>query len=52
MTCRFERTQYLDILAATQASSGELAGKSIGDIYGAEHFCRLLGQSKPFRTTM
>jgi hypothetical protein len=26
-----------------EASQGDLAGKSVGDIYGAEHLCRLLG---------
>jgi hypothetical protein len=26
-----------------EASEGELAGKSVGDVYGAEHLCRLLG---------
>lgn len=25
------------------SGEGEYAGKEIGDIYGAEHFCRLLG---------
>lgn len=40
---RFERNQYLDFRRSMEASQGDLAGKSVGDIYGAEHLCRLLG---------
>lgn len=27
--------------------NAEWAGKSAGDMYGAEHFCRLLGKPPP-----
>jgi mortality factor 4-like protein 1 len=40
---RFERNQYLEIRELWNAGTGEWAGKGAGDVYGAEHFCRLLG---------
>ncbi|TAQ83667.1 hypothetical protein B7494_g8008 [Chlorociboria aeruginascens] len=39
---RFERNQYLDVLQSLNSNEGELAGKTVGDTYGAEHLCRLL----------
>ncbi|CAD6575838.1 MAG: Esa1p-associated factor [Alectoria sarmentosa] len=38
---RFERQQYLEVYNAVQAGTGEYEGKGMGDIYGAEHLCRL-----------
>ena len=40
---RFERIQYIESREAWLSNKGELAGKTAGDIYGAEHLCRLLG---------
>lgn len=40
--CRFERAEYLTVLGSMNSGEGEYAGKEIGDIYGAEHLCRLL----------
>ena len=40
---RFERTQYMEFREAWAGKGTELAGKSAGDTYGAEHLCRLLG---------
>ena len=45
---RFERQQYLEVYNAVQAGMGEYEGKGMGDIYGAEHLCRLFGKSLPF----
>ena len=42
---RFERQQYLEVYNAVQAGTGEYEGKGMGDIYGAEHLCRLFGKS-------
>lgn len=41
---KFERQQYKDILAKT-IDSGDVQweGKTISDVYGAEHLCRLFG---------
>ena len=44
---RFERQQYLEVYNAVQAGTGEYEGKGMGDIYGAEHLCRLFGMSLP-----
>ena len=41
---RFERQQYLEVYNAVQAGTGEYEGKTMGDIYGAEHLCRLFGK--------
>lgn len=40
---RFEREQYSEIRQLIDAGTGEYANKAIGDIYGAEHLCRLFG---------
>lgn len=45
---RFERQQYLEVYNAVQAGTGEYEGKTMADIYGAEHLCRLFGKSLPF----
>lgn len=47
---RFERQQYLEVYNAVQAGTGEYEGKGMGDIYGAEHLCRLFGKSLPSPT--
>ena len=44
---RFERQQYLEVYNAVQAGAGEYEGKTMGDIYGAEHLCRLFGKLRP-----
>lgn len=44
---RFERQQYLEVYNAVQAGTAEYEGKSMGDIYGAEHLCRLFGKLLP-----
>lgn len=44
---RFERQQYLEVYNAVQGGTGEYEGKGMGDIYGAEHLCRLFGKSLP-----
>ena len=38
---RTERPQYLEIYALLDKGTGELAGKSVADVYGVEHLCRL-----------
>ncbi|KAI9768617.1 MAG: Esa1p-associated factor [Geoglossum simile] len=38
---RFEREQFFEIRAQLDIHGKEFAGKTIGDIYGAEHLCRL-----------
>ena len=48
---RFERQQYLEVYNAVQAGTGEYEGKTMGDIYGAEHLCRLFGESLPLSNT-
>ena len=43
---RFERQQYFEARQSMEKGEGEFAGKSlIGDVYGAEHLCRLFGMS-------
>jgi mortality factor 4-like protein 1 len=39
---RFERNQYLDVRELWNLPTGDMSGKTAGDTYGAEHFCRLL----------
>ncbi|PBP21462.1 keratinolytic protein [Diplocarpon rosae] len=39
---RFERSQYQEVREGMGAKEGEFAGKTICDIYGAEHLCRLI----------
>lgn len=41
---RFERFQFTDVYYRTRDPKDELAGKSMGDIYGPEHLLRLLSQ--------
>jgi len=41
---RFERFQYSDIYHRTTDPNDELAGKTMGEIYGPEHVLRLLSQ--------
>ena len=43
----FERHQYSEVREGIAKNTGDFAGKGPGDIYGAEHLCRLLGRS-PF----
>lgn len=42
-SCRFERSQYIEVREGFNKDSGDFAGKSVGDTYGAEHLCRLIG---------
>ncbi|KAF2431983.1 MRG-domain-containing protein [Tothia fuscella] len=39
---RQERAQHISLLKASRSPTGDLAGKSMEDIYGAEHLIRLL----------
>ncbi|PMD23785.1 MRG-domain-containing protein [Hyaloscypha hepaticicola] len=39
---RFERHQYSEVREGIAKNTGDFAGKGVGDIYGAEHLCRLL----------
>ena len=45
---RFERFQYSDIYHRTKNPNDELAGKTMGEIYGPEHVLRLLSQMPEF----
>ncbi|KAI9776116.1 MAG: Esa1p-associated factor [Candelina submexicana] len=38
---RFEREQYFEIRQLWESGEGEWEGKGPGDVYGAEHLCRL-----------
>lgn len=51
---RFEREQYSETRQLMDAGTGEFANKSIGDIYGAEHLCRLFGMLSlsPFQPSL
>lgn len=41
---RLERQQYLDARKAWTEGKGEWKGKTcVGDVYGAEHLCRMIG---------
>lgn len=40
---RFERNQFLEV--RDQWATGVDGHKNAGDTYGAEHFCRLIGES-------
>lgn len=43
---RFERQQYLEVRKKWVEGKGEWKGKScVGDTYGAEHLCRMIGKS-------
>jgi mortality factor 4-like protein 1 len=41
---RFERAQFYEILTRTEHPTDDLAGKTPSEIYGGEHFLRLLGK--------
>ena len=41
---RFEREQFFEIRQLWEAGTGEWEGKGAGDVYGAEHLCRLFGK--------
>ena len=42
---RFEREQYFEVRKLWVEGKGEWEGKNAGDVYGAEHLCRLFGKS-------
>ena len=42
---RFEREQFFEQRQLWEAATGEYEGKGPGDVYGAEHLCRLFGSS-------
>lgn len=42
---RFEREQFFEVRQLWEAGTGEWEGKGVGDVYGAEHLCRLFGMS-------
>ncbi|KAJ5054286.1 uncharacterized protein L3040_000564 [Drepanopeziza brunnea f. sp. 'multigermtubi'] len=39
---RFERIQYTEIRESFVPKDGDSAGRDVGDVYGAEHLCRLI----------
>lgn len=41
---RFEREQFFEIRKLWDNGVGEWEGKGAGDVYGAEHLCRLFGE--------
>lgn len=41
---RFEREQFFEIRKLWEPGVGEWEGKGAGDVYGAEHLCRLFGK--------
>lgn len=41
---RQERPQYQEIYPQLTKGTGELAGKTVSDVYGVEHLCRLFGK--------
>lgn len=41
---RQERPQYQEIYPQLVKGTGDLAGKSVADVYGVEHLCRLFGK--------
>lgn len=41
---RFERQQFFEIRQLWEHGVGEWEGKGAGDVYGAEHLCRLFGK--------
>ena len=43
---RFEREQYFEMVKMVEVGR-EWEGKGMGDVYGAEHLCRLFGASFP-----
>ena len=42
---RFEREQFFEVRQLWESGTGEWEGKGVGDVYGAEHLCRLFGTS-------
>ena len=44
---RFEREQFFEIRQMWEHGVGEWEGKGVGDVYGAEHLCRLFGKPIP-----
>ena len=44
---RFERQQYHEVRKLWEEGKGEWEGKNAGDVYGAEHLCRLFGMHIP-----
>ena len=44
---RFERQQYHEVRKLWEEGKGEWEGKNAGDVYGAEHLCRLFGMYIP-----
>lgn len=51
MESRFERNQYAEVCECWDMSSGEFAGKTPCETYGAEHLCRLLGKYRSLLAT-
>ena len=45
---RFEREQYFETRQLWEGGVGEWEGKGPGDVYGAEHLCRLFGMLLAF----
>lgn len=41
---RFEREQFFEVRKLWEHGVGEWEGKGAGDVYGAEHLCRLFGK--------
>lgn len=41
---RFEREQFFEVRKLYEHGVGEWEGKGAGDVYGAEHLCRLFGK--------
>lgn len=41
---RFEREQYFEMRQRLESGAKEWEGKGAGDVYGAEHLCRLFGK--------
>ena len=44
---RFEREQLREMYGRINSGTDEYAGKTLSDVYGAEHLCRLLGTCNP-----
>lgn len=41
---KLERPQYQEIHPQLVKGTGDMAGKTVSDVYGVEHLCRLLGR--------
>ena len=48
---RFEREQFFEIRQLWEAGKGEWDGMGPGDVYGAEHLCRLFGMFRVIATS-